>query len=394
MNSWRSRSLSRVLSRSFIVVAVAALVVAALAPVAQASESRASFSTGWLVPYDAFTGEAVAGVTVDIRDPSCTRTFSRNVSSTIGISVVAATGATYCAVVVAVPEGYAAPAPQRFTVTGLYFEEYLELGFAPQLGQFTLFDGTLEQRVAGAVVDIMDPTCSRTFSRNVTNALGSFFVIAYPGTYCVVPIAVPAGYALPLPSVFEVVPGVVHNWALEAPSYPYDGDLLATDAVGSPVPGVWIQIRSGDCSTTFSSMQTNDQGLVHVIAFPGVYCVVTTSVPPGFYLTVPMLMWIDQQGFLGSWVVDGAPVAGQLIAFGGVNPQPGVVVQIRDSSCTNVISQMTTAADGTFPISAYPGHYCAVPVSVPPEYQLPAPVQFTVYGGVASFQVEIPLVFN
>jgi hypothetical protein len=58
----------------------------------------------------------VAGVRVDVRDASCSRTYSSMVTGSDGSFPIVAYPATYCAVPRAVPSGYRVPAAVTFDV--------------------------------------------------------------------------------------------------------------------------------------------------------------------------------------------------------------------------------------------------------------------------------------
>ncbi|MFS0700174.1 hypothetical protein AB6N24_09410, partial [Cellulomonas sp. 179-A 4D5 NHS] len=83
-------------------------------------------------------------------------------------------------------------------------------------------------------------------------------------------------------------------------------------------------------------------------------------------------------------------VTGAVVVTGGGGPVRDAVLQVRNASCSTVFSTMRTGADGTFPVTAYPGQYCLVPVSVPAPFALPGSQVFTV--GSSGFSVPVALV--
>lgn len=332
-------------------------------------------SVGSLVPVDPGTGAPIADTVVEIRDPSCSRTFSVNRSTATGFPVTAM-GGIYCAVVTQAPMGYSPPPPITFVVpAGATFGAYLPLNYGAQLGQLTaLNDGA---RVPGAVFQIRNGSCGTVFSTNVTNALGSFFIRALPGTYCAVAVSVPAGNKLPPPTTFTVTAGQIFNVAVDVTLRPSVGSLRAVSG-GAAVAGAVFQIRNAGCGTVFSTMVTDASGSIPITAWPGTYCAVPVSVPAGYAMPAATVFSVPEGPFTASVEIPPLPVSGQLLATGGGAPLPGVTVAIRDGSCTRTFSTMTTQADGAFSISAFPGSYCAVPIAVPAGYQLPAPQPFLV----------------
>jgi uncharacterized protein YkwD len=86
-----------------------------------------------------------------------------------------------------------------------------------------------------------------------------------------------------------------------------------------------------------------------------------------------------------------APVAqhGRLTALTGSLPIPDLTFSIRDATCTEKISTATTGRDGSFAITAVPGSYCAVPVSLPAGFRPFAPVKFTVGSDGDVFTVRV-----
>jgi uncharacterized protein YkwD len=86
-----------------------------------------------------------------------------------------------------------------------------------------------------------------------------------------------------------------------------------------------------------------------------------------------------------------APVAqhGRLLALSGSLPIPDLTFSIRDASCSGRLSTATTGSDGSFAITAVPGSYCAVPVSLPAGFGPVSPVRFTVGADGAAFTVRV-----
>ncbi|WP_298462730.1 SpaA isopeptide-forming pilin-related protein, partial [uncultured Cellulomonas sp.] len=95
----------------------------------------------------------------------------------------------------------------------------------------------------------------------------------------------------------------------------------------------------------------------------------TFTVSPGLGFTVPVSVPAP-----GPW-------QGSVVLSGGGVPVPGAVVEVRNASCSTVFSRMRTGADGSFPVTANPGTYCLVPVSVPAGFALPGSQTFAVSPG-------------
>uniref|UniRef100_UPI0026334177 MSCRAMM family protein n=1 Tax=uncultured Cellulomonas sp. TaxID=189682 RepID=UPI0026334177 len=243
--------------------------------------------------------------------------------------------------------------------------------------------------VAGAVFEVRNATCSTVFSRMRTGADGAFPVTAFPGTYCLVAVSVPSGYALPATQTFAVGAGAF-TARVEVPAAASSGRVVASSG-GVPVAGAVFEVRNATCSTVFSRMRTGADGSFPVTAFPGTYCAVAVSVPAGFTLPGPLTFAVGAGGFTARVEVPAAASSGRLVATSGGAPVVGAVFEIRNATCSTVFSRMRTAADGSFPISAFPGTYCAVAVAVPAGFTLPGPQTFTVAPG-ASFTVgvEVP----
>lgn len=343
-------------------------------------------STGTVQAIDPGTRTGLAGVVMEIRDSTCTRTFSTMVTSPNGFQVTANPG-VFCAVPLSAPNGYSAPAAMLFTVrSGESFLVTLTAFYVPQLGQLTAYYQGM--RVPGAVFSIRDSSCTITYSTMVTNSLGSFFVQAFPGTYCAVPLAVPPGYAMPAAATFTVRAGEVYNVGVNLVDSAITGSLIAHSA-GVPVPNVVFQIRNASCTTVFSQMQTGGDGRFAVTANPGTYCAVPVSVPPGFSVPANVVFTVTSgTSFEVRIAMPANPVSGQLQAASVGTPVPGITVAIRDATCSQTFSTMVTSASGTFAISAFPGRYCAVALSVPAGFAVPAPVLFTVSAGI-PFEVAL-----
>ncbi|WP_298462747.1 collagen binding domain-containing protein, partial [uncultured Cellulomonas sp.] len=101
--------------------------------------------------------------------------------------------------------------------------------------------------VAGAVFEVRNATCSTVFSRMRTGTDGSFPVTAFPGTYCLVPVSVPAGFTLPATRTF-VVPAGAFTVAVEVAGGPSTGQVVASSG-GVPVAGAVFEVRNATCST-------------------------------------------------------------------------------------------------------------------------------------------------
>ncbi|HET8591407.1 MAG TPA: CAP domain-containing protein [Nakamurella sp.] len=175
-----------------------------------------------------------------------------------------------------------------------------------------------------------------------------------------------------------------------APTGPSRGKLLARNG-SSPVPGVRVDIRNGTCSKTLSSMVTGSDGSFPVVAYPGKYCAVPRSVPPGYRSSGAVQFSVTAgTSFTAALSLSSAPIHGRLVARYGSDRLAGVRVDIRNGSCSKTFSSMVTGSDGSFPVVAYPGSYCAVPRSVPAGYRSSGAVQFQVTAG-SSFSPSVAL---
>jgi uncharacterized protein YkwD len=242
--------------------------------------------------------------------------------------------------------------------------------------------------VAGVRVDIRDSACSRTLSSMVTGSDGSFPIAAYAGTYCAVPRSAPPGYRASGAVKFAVTAGRSFSVAVGLSAAPIHGRLTAKYG-SAAVAGVRVDIRDSACSRTLSSMVTGSDGSFPIAAYAGTYCAVPRSAPAGYRTPGAMKFAVTAgRSFAPTVGLTAAPIRGQLVAANGSTPVAGVQVAIRDSTCAQTFSTMVTGSDGSFPIVAYPGSYCAVPRTVPDGYQVPAAVRFDVDPG-ASFTTTV-----
>jgi hypothetical protein len=245
--------------------------------------------------------------------------------------------------------------------------------------------------VARVRVDIRNGSCSHTYSTMYTRADGSFPIEAYPGTYCAVPRLVPNGYRMPRAVKFTVRSGQSFTANLKLAATPTDGRLVARYG-SAPVAGVKVAIRDSTCSHTYSTMATRADGSFPIEAFPGTYCAVPQYVPDGYRMPEAARFTVGVGAdFTASVPLRATPTTGELVATDSSYPVAGVRVDIRDGSCSHTFSTMATHADGSFPIEAFPGTYCAVPQAVPAGYQVPSPVIFSVDPGeqfTASVQLR------
>jgi hypothetical protein len=242
--------------------------------------------------------------------------------------------------------------------------------------------------VAGVRVDVRDSSCSRTLSSMVTRSDGSFPIVANAGTYCAVPRSAPPGYRVSGAVKFAVAAGRSFSVAVGLSAAPIHGRLTAKYG-SSAVAGVRVDIRDSSCSRTLSSMVTGSGGSFPIVAYAGTYCAVPRSAPPGYRVSGAVKFTVAAGRSLAPAVgLSAAPVHGRLVAASGTKPVAGVRVAIRDASCSQTLSSMVTGSDGSFPIIAYAGSYCAVARSVPDGYQVPVAVRFDVQQG-ASFTTTV-----
>ncbi|WP_298462691.1 N-acetylmuramoyl-L-alanine amidase, partial [uncultured Cellulomonas sp.] len=195
---------------------------------------------------------------------------------------------------------------------------------------------------------------------------------------------IPSGTRITLPTVFAhrdvgftACPGNAGYAAMgriRARAAELGDDYTATPQAGQvvaligdqPVPGAELEIRDGTCEQVFSRMRTGLAGAFPVTAFPGSYCVVAVSVPPGYGLPARQPFSVAPgQTFAVRVQLATLPSQGSVVLSGGGVPVAGAVVEVRNGSCSTVFSRMRTGADGSFPVTANPGTYCLVPVSVP-----------------------------
>ncbi|MFS0700172.1 SpaA isopeptide-forming pilin-related protein [Cellulomonas sp. 179-A 4D5 NHS] len=332
-------------------------------------------------------GTPVVGAVFDIRNASCATTFSTMRTGSDGSFPITALPGTYCAVGVSVPPGFTVPARQTFTVAaGQSFQVGVEVPAGPSSGRLVASAGGTP--VAGAVFEIRNASCTSVFSTMRTGGDGSFPITAFPGTYCAVGVSVPSGFAVPAPQTFAVSAGQTFTVGVEVPAGPAQGRLVASSG-GTPVAGAVFEIRNASCTSVFSTMRTGADGSFPITAFPGTYCAVGVSVPSGFAVPAPQTFAVTAgQGFTVPVAIGAGPAQGRLVASSGGTPVAGAVFEIRNASCTTVFSTMRTGADGSFPITANPGTYCAVGVSVPSGFAVPAPQTFAVTAG-QSFTVSV-----
>lgn len=245
------------------------------------------------------SGAAIPGVVFQIRNSACTTVFSTMVTgSTGGIPVTAYPDSTYCAVATSVPSGYAMPAPQVFTTGKAGWTATVTIpAAAPSVvvGELRAVDSVTGARLPGVTVAIRNASCGTTFSTMLTGATGAFTITAGPGTYCAVPLAVPAGYLLPASVTFDT------GWSAFAVTVrvtpkpqPVSGTLTMVDASGLTIPGAVVAIMNGSCSTTFSTMSTDADGAFPIVAMPGSYCATTLSVPEGYLVPEAVLFSVEQ----------------------------------------------------------------------------------------------------
>ncbi|MFS0700175.1 SpaA isopeptide-forming pilin-related protein, partial [Cellulomonas sp. 179-A 4D5 NHS] len=330
-------------------------------------------------------GDPVAGAVFEVRNASCSTTFSRMRTGADGRFAVTAYPGTYCLVPVSVPAPFDLPATRTFAVGG-------SDGFTVPVALTGPVTGAVAvsgrgAAVAGAVFEVRNASCSTTFSTMRTGADGTFPVTAYPGTYCLVPVSVPAPFAAPASRAFTV-DAAGFRVAVDLTSASV-GAVVVTGG-GDPVAGAVFEVRNASCSTTFSRMRTGADGRFAVTAYPGTYCLVPVSVPAPFDPPATRTFTVaGADGFTVPVALTG-PSTGSVKATGGGGAVAGAVFEVRNASCTTTFSTMRTGADGTFPVTAYPGTYCLVPVSVPSGFALPARQTFTVTSG-QRFDVAVAL---
>jgi hypothetical protein len=80
---------------------------------------------------------------------------------------------------------------------------------------------------------------------------------------------------------------------------------------------------------------------------------------------------------------------GRLLALSGSLPIADLTFSIRDGACSGKLSTATTGQDGSFAITAVPGSYCAVPVSLPTGFRPLSPVKFPVGSDGDAFTVRV-----
>ncbi|MFS0700173.1 collagen binding domain-containing protein, partial [Cellulomonas sp. 179-A 4D5 NHS] len=149
-----------------------------------------------------------------------------------------------------------------------------------------------------------------------------------------------------------------------------------------------LEVRNASCSTVFSRMRTGADGSFPVTAYPGQYCLVGVSAPAPFLVPGSQVFTVGGSGFSVPVALVG-PSTGSVVVTGGGAPVAGAVLEVRNASCSTVFSRMRTGADGSFPVTAYPGQYCLVGVSAPAPFDVAGRQVFTVAG--PGFTVPVSL---
>lgn len=182
--------------------------------------------------------------------------------------------------------------------------------------------------------------------------------------------------ALDLPSDWYVFHTVSH------------GSLLALDASsGARLSGVLYAIYGSRCTAgrQLSVGRTGSSGTFPIAALAGSYCAVMLSAPAGYRVdSRPVAFSVGfGEGFTVTARVPPAASHGTVMVRDAATGKavPDARVSVYGAACTagRPMSTMTTRADGTIPVAAYPGQYCAVLQDSPAGYTPnDVPTRFTV----------------
>jgi SpoIID/LytB domain protein len=159
---------------------------------------------------------------------------------------------------------------------------------------------------------------------------------------------------------------------------------IASDT-GAPVPGVRYGLYGSGCSgSKLSEGLTGSTGTFPITAYPGSYCARMEAVPAGFLVTSTPIGFTVPTGTaftVTSTVRAGVQHGTVRVLDSAGQPVSRVVLTFFGASCTAgaPTSTVSTGADGSRALAAWPGSYCVVIRSVPAGYRFdPAPVPFTV----------------
>lgn len=180
--------------------------------------------------------------------------------------------------------------------------------------------------------------------------------------------------ALSLPSNWFVVHSATSTGTLRA---------VASDT-GRPVPGVRYGLYARCTGTRLSQGTTGSDGSFPITAVPGAYCARMEAVPTGFLAAAQAVTFTVLQGTaftVTSTVAAGVQQGTVTVRDNAGNPVPRVVLTFFGASCTAgpPTSTVSTGADGSHSLRAWPGSLCVVIRSVPAGYRFDrTPVAFTV----------------
>jgi SpoIID/LytB domain protein len=153
----------------------------------------------------------------------------------------------------------------------------------------------------------------------------------------------------------------------------------------APVPGVRYGLYGSGCSgNRVSEGVTGTSGTFPITAYPGSYCARMEAVPAGFLVTSGPIAFTVTTGTaftVTSTVKAGVQHGTVRVLDSAGQPVVRAVLTFFGASCTagSPTSTVSTRADGSTPLAAWPGSYCVVIRSVPAGYRFdPAPVPFAV----------------